>query len=51
MEAKGVEVEAHHGKVVLRGEVRSWAEREAATAAAWAARGVVTVDDRLQIRS
>ncbi|HYL55597.1 MAG TPA: BON domain-containing protein [Gemmatimonadales bacterium] len=51
VEAKGVEVEAHQGRIALRGEVRSWAEREAALAAAWAAPGVVAVDDQLQIRA
>ena len=33
------------GKVVLRGYVRSWAEREEAEHAAWAAPGVTNVDD------
>ncbi|HYL22750.1 MAG TPA: BON domain-containing protein [Gemmatimonadales bacterium] len=51
LEANNIEVEAHQGNVVLRGRVNSWAEREAAEAAAWAARGVATVDDRLQVGS
>ena len=49
LEAGNIEVEAHHGKVVLRGRVHSWAERQAAEAAAWAAPGVAAVDDRLQL--
>jgi len=49
VEAKAIDVEAHRGKVVLRGRLRSWAEREAVLAAAWAAPGVATVDDQLQV--
>jgi osmotically-inducible protein OsmY len=44
-----VEVESAGGKVTLRGSVRSWAERDAALDAAWAAPGVTAVDDRLEI--
>ena len=49
VEARNIEVATHHGKVVLRGRVHSWAERDAAEAAAWAAPGVATLDDRLQV--
>lgn len=51
LEATNIDVEAHHGKVVLRGRVHSWTERDAAEAAAWAAPGIATVDDRLQVDS
>lgn len=51
LEAKDIEVEAHHGRVVLRGRVHSWTERDAAEAAAWAAPGVAAVDDELQVES
>jgi osmotically-inducible protein OsmY len=51
VEATGIDVEAHHGKVVLRGRVHSWTEREAALAAAWAAPGVASVDDQLLVCS
>jgi osmotically-inducible protein OsmY len=34
---------------VLTGRVRSWAERDAAVAAAWAAPGVRDVDDRIEV--
>ena len=37
------------GKVVLKGRVRSWAERRDAENAAWAAPGVTSVDDRLAV--
>jgi osmotically-inducible protein OsmY len=51
LEAENIEVEAHQGKVVLRGRVYSWTERDAAEAAAWAAQGVATVENRLHVGS
>lgn len=44
-----VHVAAVDGKVILSGKVRSWAEREEARHAAWAAPGVREVDDRMTI--
>jgi osmotically-inducible protein OsmY len=37
------------GTVVLNGNVRSWAERQEAERAAWAAPGVSQVDDRITV--
>jgi osmotically-inducible protein OsmY len=48
-EADRITVEARNGKVVLRGTVRSWAEREDAERAAWAAPGVSEVDDEIAV--
>jgi osmotically-inducible protein OsmY len=42
-------VEANGSEVVLRGTVKSWAEREEAERAAWAAPGVTRVDNRITI--
>jgi osmotically-inducible protein OsmY len=47
LDAEGIRVESHNGTVQLFGNVRSWAEHDAAVNAAWAAPGVSDVDDRL----
>jgi osmotically-inducible protein OsmY len=49
IDARRVKVAALDGKVVLSGNVRSWAERQEAERAAWAAPGVTQVEDRLTV--
>jgi osmotically-inducible protein OsmY len=49
VDARRINVSALDGKVVLSGNVRSWAEREEARHAAWAAPGVKEVEDRMAI--
>jgi osmotically-inducible protein OsmY len=49
VEAQQIRVEAKDGKVTLRGRVHSWAERNAAEHAAWAAPGVIAVEDHLSV--
>ena len=49
IDARRVTVIAMDGKVILNGHVRSWAERQEAERAAWAAPGVSQVDDRLTV--
>ncbi|MHB1862796.1 MAG: BON domain-containing protein [Gemmatimonadaceae bacterium] len=49
VDADRITVDAKNGKVVLRGTVRSWAEREDAERAAWAAPGVSEVDDEIAV--
>lgn len=49
VDAQHITVEAEGNKVVLRGKVRSWAEREEAERVAWLAPGVMQVDNRITV--
>ena len=49
LEADDITVEANGGEVILRGKVRSWAERKEAERAAWQAPGVTKVDNRITV--
>jgi osmotically-inducible protein OsmY len=49
VDARKISVEAKDGKVILRGNVRTWAEREEAERAAWAAPGVSVVQNDIRI--
>ena len=49
LDAKHVHVETLGGRVILRGSVRSWAEREDAERAAWSLAGVTQVDNDLVV--
>jgi osmotically-inducible protein OsmY len=49
LDSDSIAVETADGTAILTGNVRSWAEHDAAVAAAWAAPGVTAVDDRLSI--
>jgi osmotically-inducible protein OsmY len=47
LDARQIRAENNGGKVLLRGNVRSFIEREEAERAAWAAPGVTEVDNRI----
>ena len=49
IDARNVTVRAEGHTVVLEGSVRTWAEREEAETAAWAAPGVTSVENRLGV--
>jgi len=49
LEARLIRVETKGGAVVLDGTVHSWAERDRAEQAVWAAPGVVSVEDHLAV--
>jgi osmotically-inducible protein OsmY len=49
IEARRLLIDSTDGRVVLRGHVRSWTERNQAQAAAWSAPGVLEVDNQLAV--
>jgi osmotically-inducible protein OsmY len=50
LDANRIQIETTNGKVILRGSVRSWVERNEAEKAAWGAPGVMEVEDHITIK-
>jgi osmotically-inducible protein OsmY len=49
LDAEKIQVEAAGNKVTLRGKVRNYTEREEAQRVAWAAPGVWSVDNQIDV--
>ncbi|MFZ6014340.1 MAG: BON domain-containing protein [Bacteroidota bacterium] len=49
VDSSSIKIETSVGKVTLRGKVRSWAEKKEAENIAWAAPGVMSVDNKIEI--
>jgi osmotically-inducible protein OsmY len=51
VDAENIQVEVQGSDIILRGTVRSWAERHEAEKAAWAAPGVTSVKNYITVRA
>ena len=49
VDAKSITVEVHGSKAVLKGRVRSWAEKQEAERTAWLAPGIISVDNQISL--
>jgi osmotically-inducible protein OsmY len=49
IDAERITVEVQGSKAILRGKVRSWAEREEAARVAWLAPGITSVDNQISL--
>jgi osmotically-inducible protein OsmY len=50
-DANKIHVEVQGNKVILKGTVRAWAERQEAERVVWMAPGITAVEDRIQVHS
>jgi osmotically-inducible protein OsmY len=51
LDAQGITVEIQGTTAILKGSVRSWAERQEAQRIAWLAPGITNVDNRITVLS
>lgn len=50
LDAQGIHVEVDGNRVILRGTVKTWAERRQAASTAWSSPHVSDVDNRISVR-
>jgi osmotically-inducible protein OsmY len=51
VDASKITVEVQGSKAILRGSVRSWAEREEAERVAWSAPGITSVENKIELEA
>jgi osmotically-inducible protein OsmY len=51
VDADRIIIEVQGSKAILKGTVRSWAEREEAERVAWSAPGILSVENRITIEA
>jgi osmotically-inducible protein OsmY len=49
LDANAITVQVQGSKAILRGKVRSWAEKREAERAAWLAPGITSVDNQISV--
>jgi osmotically-inducible protein OsmY len=49
VDAKSITVDVRGSKAMLKGKVRSWAERQEAERTAWLAPGITSVDNQITL--
>jgi osmotically-inducible protein OsmY len=49
IDAKSITVEVQRSKAILKGKVRSWAEKHQAEEAAWRAPGISSLENKIEI--
>jgi osmotically-inducible protein OsmY len=49
VDANNITVEVQESKIILKGKVRSWAERQEAERTAWLAPGITSVDNQIRL--
>jgi osmotically-inducible protein OsmY len=49
LDARRITIEVQGSKVILKGTVRAWAEKQEAERVAWSSPGVTSVDNRILI--
>ena len=49
LDSEKIDVEVHGNKAILKGKVRSWAEKQEAQNALWNANGITSVENKIEV--